>query len=242
VDRPSDSDARLQYTEDWYRDFAAADAETVERDLLSLFSGHAPYFRQLSGRVLDVGGGAGLVARYMDPRVHYWVVDPSSVWHEPSLADLSQQFRQSGPIPHFVQGYGEQLPFPDADFDSVLAIFSLNHADDPSRCIAEIGRVLRPGGEAYVVLEDMMPSWGELLRHAAARIAHRFGIEHRVTVGAPELWKAFPAKLLGKWPLSPDHIYIDSDELIRNAQAAMMTLRDRRWVAGYLTLTFRRRS
>jgi SAM-dependent methyltransferase len=237
----SDPEARLQFTEDWYRDFAAADATAVERELLELFSCHAARFGQLRGRVLDVGGGAGLVARYMDPAVDYWVVDPSTVWREPSLAALSRRFRQSGPAPHFVEGYGEQLPFPDADFDSVLAIFSLNHADDPLRCVAEIGRVLRPGGHAYLVLEDMIPTWGELVRHAFARIGQRFGFDHRPSVGAPEIWKAFPAKLFGKWKLAPDHIRIDASELVRHATPAM-TLTERRWVDGYLTLTVQRRS
>ena len=211
----SDSEARLQFTEDWYRDFAAADATAIERELLDLFSGHAPRFRQLHGRVLDVGGGAGLVARYMDPAVDYWVVDPSAMWHEPSLAELARRFRRSGPVPRFTEGYGERLPFPDADFDLVLAIFSLNHADDPLACIAEIGRVLRPGGEAYLVLEDMIPTWPELAGHAVARIGHHLGLKHRPSVGAPEIWKAFPAKLFGRWKLAPDHIRIDASELVR---------------------------
>ena len=154
---------------------------------------------------------------------------------------MAKKFRQSGPTPHLVEGYGEQLPFLDADFDSALAIFSLNHAADPLRCIAEIGRVLRPGGEAYLILEDMIPTWSELARHALARIGHRIGFTHRPSVGAPEIWKAFPRKLLGRWKLAPDHVRIDASELIRHT-APTMTLTERHWVGGYLTLTFRRRS
>jgi SAM-dependent methyltransferase len=235
----SDPDARLQFTEDWYRDFAAADEAAVEGELLEMFSGHVGRFRELRGRVLDVGGGAGFIARYMDPTVDYWVVDPSPMWHESAIEALARKFRESGPSPHFVDGCGEHLPFPDADFDSVLAIFSLNHADDPLRCIDEIGRVLRPGGDAYLVLEDMVPTWGELTRHALARVGHRLGFPHRPSVGAPEIWKALPRKLLGRWNLAPDHIRIDAGELVRRALPAM-TISERRWIDGYLTLTFRR--
>ena len=44
----------------------------VECELLEMFSAHAARLGALSGRVLDVGGGAGLVARFMDPSVDYW--------------------------------------------------------------------------------------------------------------------------------------------------------------------------
>ena len=43
-----------------------------------------------------------------------------------------------------------KLPFPDGSFDAVLSLGVLEHVPDPEGSIAEIGRVLRPGGRFYV--------------------------------------------------------------------------------------------
>jgi SAM-dependent methyltransferase len=44
----------------------------------------------------------------------------------------------------------ELLPFPDASFDLVMCVQSFQYMDDPDRVVAEIARVLRPGGHALV--------------------------------------------------------------------------------------------
>lgn len=234
------SDARLRFTENWYRDFVAGDTAAAEQELVEMLAGHEAHLRSLKGRVLDVGGGAGLAARFMCPTVDYSVLDPSTVWQEPAVAELGRKIRQGGPIPKFIQGVGERLPFDDRHFDSVLAFWSLNHVSSPFQCVAEMARVLRPGGLAYLVLEDMVPTWRELIGHALGRLGAHLGRDHRPTVGTPPLREAFPAKLLRRWPLSPDHVAIDELALMRAAQPKMV-LAGRRWIGGYLTLTLRRR-
>jgi ubiquinone/menaquinone biosynthesis C-methylase UbiE len=42
------------------------------------------------------------------------------------------------------------LPFPDRSFDLVVSSLSLHHWDDPGAAVAELARVLRPGGRVYV--------------------------------------------------------------------------------------------
>ena len=44
----------------------------------------------------------------------------------------------------------QALPFPDASFDLVLAFHMLYHLPDPARGVAELARVLRPGGQALI--------------------------------------------------------------------------------------------
>ena len=44
----------------------------------------------------------------------------------------------------------ELLPFPDGSFDLVMCVQSFHYMDDPARAVAEIARVLRPGGSALV--------------------------------------------------------------------------------------------
>src|SRR5262249_26122198 len=53
-------------------------------------------------------------------------------------------------VPHFHQGLLSDQHFPDEWFDAVCAQQVLEHLPDPARDLAEIRRVLRPGGVLYV--------------------------------------------------------------------------------------------
>jgi demethylmenaquinone methyltransferase/2-methoxy-6-polyprenyl-1,4-benzoquinol methylase len=46
----------------------------------------------------------------------------------------------------FVLGRAERLPFPDASFDGLSFTYLLRYVDDPQATLAELARVLRPGG------------------------------------------------------------------------------------------------
>ena len=52
----------------------------------------------------------------------------------------------------FLTGDAENLPFPDASFDVVYSFGVLHHTPDTARAVREIRRVLRPGGEAVIML------------------------------------------------------------------------------------------
>ena len=45
-----------------------------------------------------------------------------------------------------VWGDGQRLPFANGRFDTVLSLEVLEHLPDPDRCVAELARVLAPGG------------------------------------------------------------------------------------------------
>ena len=49
------------------------------------------------------------------------------------------------------------LPFPARSFDLVVAVAVLEHVADPARCVAEIARVLAPGGHVYAVTPFLQP-------------------------------------------------------------------------------------
>ena len=55
-----------------------------------------------------------------------------------------------------VLGRGEQLPFADGSFDAVTVTYLLRYVDDPSATLAELSRVLRPGG-TLAALEFHVP-------------------------------------------------------------------------------------
>lgn len=56
-----------------------------------------------------------------------------------------------------VAGIGEQLPFRDASFDLVICTQVLSYASSPSQVLAEIQRVLKPGGILYLTAPAIFP-------------------------------------------------------------------------------------
>jgi len=60
--------------------------------------------------------------------------------------------------PEFVVGDVASLPFVDGSFDLVVSTLSMHHWADPTRGLAEIGRVLQEGGRALVW--DFRPGGG----------------------------------------------------------------------------------
>jgi 2-polyprenyl-6-hydroxyphenyl methylase / 3-demethylubiquinone-9 3-methyltransferase len=93
--------------------------------------------------VLDVGCGGGLLAEeFAALGCRVTGVDPSSG----SLDAARKHAAQGGLAIQYVEGTGESLPFADASFDVVYCCDVLEHVDDLGKTIAEITRVLKPGG------------------------------------------------------------------------------------------------
>lgn len=81
------------------------------------------------------------------------------------LDPLVEDYRDLGIEAHameYVAGRSESMPFADASFDIVTSLNSLDHVDDLQKTVAEIKRVLRPGGHVVVVVEvGHEPTWSE---------------------------------------------------------------------------------
>jgi ubiquinone/menaquinone biosynthesis C-methylase UbiE len=97
----------------------------------------------LTGRVLEVGAGNGLNF----PHYPATVTEVVAVEPEPHLRRLAQAAARQAPVPiRVVAGTAEALPARDATVDAVVASLVLCTVTDPQQALAEIGRVLRPGG------------------------------------------------------------------------------------------------
>jgi demethylmenaquinone methyltransferase/2-methoxy-6-polyprenyl-1,4-benzoquinol methylase len=95
--------------------------------------------------VLDVATGTGLVARQLARRnVRVVGLDQSDeMLRRAVVAVAGRPFEERI---RFVRGRAERLPFLDETFDAVTFTYLLRYVDDPAATVAELARVLRPGG------------------------------------------------------------------------------------------------
>ena len=90
-------------------------------------------------RVADLGCGSGVFTELMRRQGY----DAAGLDISPKLVALG---RAKYPGLDLIEGDVEALPFDDASLDGVLLSGLVHHLPDPSRCAAEVFRVLRPGG------------------------------------------------------------------------------------------------
>lgn len=102
-------------------------------------------------KVLDLAGGTGDVARLILPRL--------KSAEQLVLADLNNsmltvgrnRLLDAGYMVPAVQCNAEQLPFASRSFDRVTMAFGLRNVVSKEHALAELVRVLRPGGEAFIL-------------------------------------------------------------------------------------------
>jgi SAM-dependent methyltransferase len=112
----------------------------------------APLFADFAGieagqRVLDVGAGTGaLTAELIQRGAEASAADPSP----PFVAKLRERFPGIG----VHEATAEELPWPDDSFDAALAQLVITFMRDAPAGIAEMQRVVRPGGVVAVCMWD----------------------------------------------------------------------------------------
>jgi len=102
-------------------------------------------------RVLDVASGTGDLARAfakrVGPRGEVWITDIN----RPMLEVGRDRLADSGLLLPLAQCDAEKLPFPANHFDCVSVAFGLRNMTHKERALAEMRRVLRPGGRLLVL-------------------------------------------------------------------------------------------
>jgi len=102
-----------------------------------------------AGRILDVASGPGVVAVALAATAAEVVCLDAT---DAMLAKARARAEAAGLTNMtFEVGDAESLPYADASFDGVATRLSLHHFAEPGRAVAEIHRVLKPGGRAVIV-------------------------------------------------------------------------------------------
>jgi demethylmenaquinone methyltransferase/2-methoxy-6-polyprenyl-1,4-benzoquinol methylase len=97
--------------------------------------------------VLDVGGGAGRIARFLVGKVARMIVlDPSE--------GMVRQCRKRKGL-ECVVGSAEKLPFDENSIDKIILVDAFHHIPDQRVAIQEMRRVLKPGGK--IMFEEFNP-------------------------------------------------------------------------------------
>lgn len=119
--------------------------------------------RDLSGRLLIVGLGPAQDLHHLPPAVTEVVaVEPSPSMRAAAEGALDRA--RAGGLPvEVLDAVGEDLPLPDHSVDSVLLAYVMCTVEEPALVMAEVERVLRPGG-VIGVLEHVVAHEGTWMR------------------------------------------------------------------------------
>lgn len=104
--------------------------------------------------VLDAGCGPGVMSRVafeLYPDLKITLLDPIDAMLEEA------QTRVNNPSCTFTKGFFEDMPFPDATFNTVVCGFSIRDARNLDKALSEIKRVLNPNGGRLLIVEIGKP-------------------------------------------------------------------------------------
>jgi ubiquinone/menaquinone biosynthesis C-methylase UbiE len=118
-------------------------------------------------RVLLAGVGTGLDLPHLPAHHHYTGLDLTH-------AMLRRAIPRANHVDFAaVRGDAQNLPFAAGSFDVAVLHLILAVVPDPAKCLGEIARVLRPGGQALVFDKFLRPGEPALLRRLANPLASR---------------------------------------------------------------------
>ncbi len=109
---------------------------------------------QAKGQVLEIGMGSGLNLPFYGPEVErLYGLEPS-----PELRRMAnRRAKEAGVGVAFLDRSAEQIPLGDRSMDTVVMTWTLCTIPDAARALAEVHRVLKPGGELLFVEHGLAP-------------------------------------------------------------------------------------
>lgn len=109
----------------------------------------AAYVNAKGGALLEVGVGTGLALRHYAPGVRITAIDASADMLAKARAKVAEDGLTN--VAALRQMDARALDFADNSFDTVAAMHIMSVVPEPERVMAEMARVLRPGGDVLIV-------------------------------------------------------------------------------------------
>jgi SAM-dependent methyltransferase len=111
----------------------------------------------LTGDLLEIGFGSGLnIEFYPSDIERVLAVEPST-----TALRLARKRMAASPVPIQQVGVdGQSIHLPDSSCDSALCTFALCTIPDPDVALAEVGRIVRPGGRFHFIEHGLSPDPG----------------------------------------------------------------------------------
>lgn len=113
----------------------------------------------LEGEVVEIGPGSGINLKYYQGNVRWTGVEPNTFLHE----RIRQRASGLGIPARLLSAPAEHLDLPDGSVDAVVGTLVLCSVGDAARALAEVLRVLKPGGR-YVFIEHVAAPLGSRTR------------------------------------------------------------------------------
>jgi ubiquinone/menaquinone biosynthesis C-methylase UbiE len=159
----------------WGRIFAAGyDRFMAGTEKAGLTDKRRTLLGNATGRVIEIGAGTGVNLDLYGEGVSELVLTEPE---EPMAKRLERKAAEGGRQVTVLRAPAEQLPFPDDSFDTAVCTLVLCTVGDPQRALAEIRRVLRPGGQLLFLEhvrseESGVAKWQDRITPVWRRIGH----------------------------------------------------------------------
>lgn len=139
---------------------------------------------EVQGRVVEIGFGSGLnLPFYSGDVTEVAAIEPADLGWKLAADRIARS-----PVPVVRSGLdGQSLPFPDNTFDAAVSTFTMCTIPDVDAALAEVRRVLRPGGTLHFVEHGLAPDTD------VQRWQRRFEPVQRTVAGGCHLTRDIPA-------------------------------------------------
>lgn len=117
-------------------------------------------FKNVSGRVVEIGAGEAVNLEFLDPKISYTALEPNKGIHDTCNKNLEIfGFKDYKIIPATAEATG----IPSESVDVAISTFTLCSVRSPHLALAEIQRILKPGG-TFLFFEHVRAPRGTVLR------------------------------------------------------------------------------